>query len=61
MRNHKYSAPKNKKVTRSLGLDVQQDPLLLFAWLNVGLLGNVSPRASMEMRRMLDAKDGDGT
>jgi hypothetical protein len=51
MLNHSHTIPKQTHVVSSLGIDFQT--LLLFAVSNVALLGDISPKVSMEMRRAM--------
>jgi hypothetical protein len=49
MLNHNHSTPKKTHVVRSLGAELHL--LLLFAGSKLALLGDISPKVSIEMRR----------
>jgi hypothetical protein len=49
MLNHNHSTPKKTHVVSSLGAEAHL--LFLFAASKVALLGDISPKVSMEMRR----------
>ena len=58
--NHNHKAPKKTHVVSSLGADIH--PLLLLATSNlVPLLEDISPKVSIEMRRMRAERSSSNT